>query len=497
MNRRTFINLTQGGCLGILISPTLGCAESSGKNEFERVILHSSEYPSHNIPEQQRVAFGWPAAGIFPGESVLLKPEKKIQHGNLWLRISVALEIRDIKLVKVNIPGVGANLGTLDIRFSSVLVPYELKIDAKHIEQINRYGLELTLDSPSPLWFFSEKDSEVDNSAFLPHILVSDKETGTVDVFLRCMESVNSVQAFGWREGTVLDGLWQLYAQKGRKKAMEAIMQHFALFFDGQDLHYETLGRSNPRINEIDGIESTIPFATLARLDADHPILKTVVAGWEKLKKPNGMVIDGTLVSAEGCYTVAYPMAVIGKAWNDKKLMKEALAQLKHRFVLYNSNILYLRYNNTSGLYTYPNWARGAAWNLLGFARTISELKSEMQDDEVIDKFQKGVELALSMQRSNGLWGCFMHKPDSLPDTSGSAGIAAAILTGIRNGFLSESYRPSAERCWNALQQYITPDGFLKGVAQDNRGGIELQESDYRVIAQMGMGLMSQLYAEL
>jgi len=120
-----------------------------------------------------------------------------------------------------------------------------------------------------------------------------------------------------------------------------------------------------------------------------------------------------------------------------------------------------------------------------------------MQDDEVIDKFQKGVELALSMQRSNGLWGCFMHVPDSLPDTSGSAGIAAAILTGIRNGFLPESYRPSAERCWNTIRQYITPDGFLKGVAQDNRGGIELQESDYRVIAQMGMGLMSQLYAEL
>jgi unsaturated rhamnogalacturonyl hydrolase len=395
----------------------------------------------------------------------------------------------------VSIPKVGLELGTIDIRFSSVLVPYELKIATEHIEQINRYGLELTLDSPSPLWMFSEKASKIDNSAFLPHILVSDKEAGTVNDFLQCMESLNSIQAFGWREGTVLDGLWQLYAQKGRKEAMEAIKQHLSLFLDGHNLHYET-GRSNPRLNEIDGIESTIPFATLARLDANHPILKTVVAGWEKLKKPNGMVIDGSLVSAEGCYTVAYPMAVIGKAWNDRKLMKEALAQLKHRFVLYN-NSLYLRYNKTSGKYTFPNWARGAAWNLLGFARTIGELKSEMQDKEVIEQFQKGVELALSMQRSNGLWGCFMHRPDSLPDTSGSAGIAAAILTGIKDGYLPESYRPNAERCWNAIQQYIAPDGFLRGVAQDNRGGIEVQESDYRVIAQMGMGLMAQLYAEL
>jgi unsaturated rhamnogalacturonyl hydrolase len=496
MNRRTFINLAQGSCLGVLAAPTFGFTESLGKKEFERVILNSSNYPSHVLPDQYRVAFGWPAAAIFPGESLRLKPEKKIRDGNLWLRISVALEIWDIKLLKVRIPEAGIDLGTLDIRFSAVLVPYELKIDAEHIEQINRYGLELTLDSPSPLWFFSEKALGLDNSAFLPHILVSDKESGTANDLLGCMESVNSVQSFGWREGTVLDGLWQLYAQKGRKRALQAIKEHLNLFLDGQNLHYEN-GRSKPKFNEVDGIESTIPFATFARLDADHPILKTVVADWERLKKPNGMVIDGTVVSAEGCYTVAYPMAVVGRAWKDRKLMEEALEQLKHRFVLNSGNTLYLRYNTATGKSNFPNWARGAAWNLLGFARTISELKSEMQDKEVIEKFQEGVELAISMQRNNGLWGCFMHEPESLPDTSGSAGIAAAILTGIRDGFLPESYRTNAVSCWNALQQYITPDGFLKGVAQDNRGGIGLQESDYRVIAQMGMGLMSQLYAEL
>jgi unsaturated rhamnogalacturonyl hydrolase len=70
-------------------------------------------------------------------------------------------------------------------------------------------------------------------------------------------------------------------------------------------------------------------------------------------------------------------------------------------------------------------------------------------------------------------------------------------LIGIREGFLPESYRVHAEKCWRGLQKYITPDGFLKGVAQDNRAGEELQESNYRVIAQMGMGLMAQLYAEL
>jgi hypothetical protein len=41
------------------------------------------------------------------------------------------------------------------------------------------------------------------------------------------------------------------------------------------------------------------------------------------------------------------------------------------------------------------------------------------------------------------------------------------------------------------------PDGFLGGVAQANKGGERLQRGDYRVIYQMGMGLMAQLIAAL
>lgn len=67
----------------------------------------------------------------------------------------------------------------------------------------------------------------------------------------------------------------------------------------------------------------------------------------------------------------------------------------------------------------------------------------------------------------------------------------------IHNGFLPATYAENANRCFEELKKQITPDGYLKGAAQDNRGGMRLQESDYRVIAQMGMGLMAQLYAEI
>ncbi len=497
MKRRDFLQITQAAGIGLIVYPEMGISLNS-KSEFSEskvILLKPVEFENVGIPEMNRVAFGWSALGINPRGSIIFKPQQALSAGkDIWLRLTVAQEIRDEKHLHVRIAQTGIKLGILDILYSSVLVPYELKIDNKYVDEINRYGVEITLESPSPLWIFNKTENTKEKS-FLPHLLASDTESGAIDDFVRCFLSVNSIQAFGWREGTVLDGLWQVYKQKGNKKALKAIKQHYDLFFDEkQNLVYEN-GRSLPNDNRIDGIESTLPFATLARLNPNHPILKTVVKGWKELEKDNGMVIDGTTATAEGCYTVAYPMAVIGKIWNDETLKRMAFEQLKCRYVLLNDSNLYLRYDFKGKKYSYKNWARGAAWFLAGFARTISELKNEIRDDEVIDKFRHAVEIVFSMQRDDGLWSCFMDRKEILPDTSGSAGICAAVATGIKDGFLPVSYQVKLDKCWNALQNFITPDGFLKGVAQDNRGGEKLQESDYRVIAQMGMGLMAQFYA--
>ena len=495
MKRRSFLELVPVGTLGLLAGPTVACFKPSDKPKAfsSQINLQINQHQPLEVLPGKRVPFGWPVVGIGPGETIHVNPQEHLPQENLWLRISVAQEIWDEKRVHVRIAETGTALGTIDIRYSSVLVPYELEISGKHASAINQYGLEMKLEAKSPLWIFSAPPEGSGNTAFLPHILHSQNKKGKTDHFLSCFTSINSVQAFGWREGTVLDGLWHLYSRKGNKEALQTIQSHFGLFFDDKkNLVYET-SQSSPRDNRTDGIESTIPFATLARINPSHPIFQTVLAAWESYTKPNGMVIDGEMISAEGCYTVAYPMAVIGKVRQDHQLQQNALEQLRHRLVLLHNGKIYLR--NTAGNYSYPNWARGAAWFLLGFVRTLSELKSE--DQELARKFREAAEIALLMQREDGLWNCFMDQPESVSDTSGSAGIAAAILTGIEMGILPKHYKTQAKKCWNGLQDYITPDGFLKGVAQDNRGGVKLQMSDYRVIAQMGMGMMAQLYAGL
>jgi rhamnogalacturonyl hydrolase YesR len=92
----------------------------------------------------------------------------------------------------------------------------------------------------------------------------------------------------------------------------------------------------------------------------------------------------------------------------------------------------------------------------------------------------------------------FVDETNLAPDTAGSSGIAAALALGRRHGWLPASADASATRALDGLRGYFTSDGFLGGVAPANLGGGEpLQRSDYRVIFQMGMGLMAQLMAAL
>ncbi|GAA5221723.1 hypothetical protein GCM10025777_23530 [Membranihabitans marinus] len=473
------------------------CLRKESENYRQDWELITSEVENSTpvkLEGNKRIAFGWQADQISPGQTITLKPSKQLPIQDIYFRMTPAVEIWSIMLLHLYTAENDSYIGTLDIRYTSVLVPYEIKIDATHISAINQTGLKIKLEADHPFGYFSKVSIKDENQVFNPHFLSAQNEKGDLDDFLKCFMSLNSIQAFGWREGTVLDGLWQLYSQKNEEKALEALEKHLDLFNDDNDvMRYET-ARNEPKNNELDGIESTIPIATIARVKPNHPILKKVLLAWDDYTMDNGMITGGSSLTAEGCYTVAYPLAVLGKKRNDGEMMQKALDQLRHRFVLIDGHDLNLRYHTNSDNYTYKNWARGGAWTLLGFVRTIVEIQDVMRDEEVEQKFRQGVDNALRMQQSNGLWNGFMDSNNAV-DTSGSAGMSAAILIGVKAGLLPSSYKEHAVKCWHGLQDYITPDGFLKSVSQDNRGGVKLQESDYRVISQMGMGMMAQLYA--
>jgi unsaturated rhamnogalacturonyl hydrolase len=62
---------------------------------------------------------------------------------------------------------------------------------------------------------------------------------------------------------------------------------------------------------------------------------------------------------------------------------------------------------------------------------------------------------------------------------------------------LPQKYFDAAAESLGALEAYLTPDGILSGVSQHNAGGMKLQTGGYRVLSQIGMGLMAQLYTAI
>lgn len=505
MNRRTSLQSMACWTAACLLSPYT----ASGRELLlpdKGLSRHFLSTPTTaEVPEGKRLPFSWQGFQVGPVAAVRLRVDKPIKVKNaqsgILLRCAVAIDIRDEKLIKARIPETHEDLGVLDVRYSAVFHVFDLDIDPKLVPAINEKGIELVLDKgDNPAWFFSATPGYTDKTnGFRPQLLVYQRDSPElVSHFIDQLCSLNSIQPFGWMEGCVLDGLHQLYLRKGKRKALKTIRLHLSQFFDqnGNFIHEDP--QSRPLDNKISTIETTLPFATLATLEPDHPYLNEVLAFWDKLTNEQGLVIDYASVTGEGAYTIGYPMAVLGKQRGDRAMMAKAYQQIQLRKQsLVRDGDIYLRHYPKDGSSRYRNWARGVTWYLLGTVRTIEVLRDQMDISDAIAEVRRVAEMVVELQLDNGLWPCFLNEPEVRPDTSGSAGIAAAMAVAVNYGWLSPEYKVYCRKTYQALLQNLSPDGLLRGVAQSNKKGEELQRSDYRVTSQMGMGLMAQLYAAL
>ncbi|PHN06555.1 glycoside hydrolase family 88 protein [Flavilitoribacter nigricans] len=504
MNRRTTFKSLVLLTTGSLLQPAKIFSRESTlwKSRLSRHFLSTRIDPE--LPEEKRLPFGWQGFSVAGERPALLRPTLPVnlQAGDgLLLRCSVAIDVREEKVVRARIAGTQEELGHFDIRYAAVFQVFDLEIAPLFLPAINQHGIELSLErGENPMWFFAATPGYRDrDNTFLPQLLAYPKdEIDREEAFIRQMCSLNSIQPFGWMEGCVLDGLYQMYKRKKHRKARRAIKGHFARFFDRQDNFIHEDPRSRPLDNKIGTIESTQPFSTLARLEPDHPVFTEVLKFWEERTQPDGTVTDHYSVTAEGSYTIAYPMAVIGKQRGDKAMMEKAYAQiLLRKTMLVQDGDIYLRYYPKDDSRKYRNWARGVTWYLLGMVRTMAALHDQLDVSEAAEEVARVAKMVIPHQLKNGLWPCFIHEADIAPDNSGSAGIAAALATAVHNGWIGQEYLPFCRKTYTTLLDQLTPDGLLQGVAQSNKVGEALQRSDYRVTSQMGLGLMAQLYAAL
>ncbi|GHB90434.1 glycoside hydrolase family 88 protein [Cerasicoccus arenae] len=305
----------------------------------------------------------------------------------------------------------------------------------------------------------------------------------------------DAVCQFSWMGGCVLDGLAQLQRAAPHAGWAVAIDAWLAHFFQGDELVYQ-----NPRGQEVHnafhGVESTLPVSVLAARDPYCPATDWALANWRADTRADGLIADHC-VTAEGNYTVAYPLAVIGAGRGDTALIESALTQLRaRRNELCIDGDLYLR--NREGALSFRNWTRGICWYLLGLTRCLETLGVDSDAALAAHAAERG-QWIISRQRSDGLWDNFLDEAGQgfPPDSSGSSGIATALMALHQLGLLGDEALASAERCWDGLGNCLEPDGWLGSVAPNNKRGEAEQHTHRRTIEPFALGLYGQLAAAL
>lgn len=448
--------------------------------------------PPAVLPGGQLLYFGWQAAPITlgaPTPLLLRWATRTPADGATRLRIAAAQFMRSAGKIVASLAGSGRVLGTFDIRFPSLFQPYEITLAPGDGAAAVREGVTLKMTQGTlPFWTWTDGDGCP--SELRPHLLVP----GTADAmteFRARLSSIACIQSFGWEDGCVLHGLLDLAEVRGHGTLRDTARRHFALYLrDGKQIFESRLLFSD--------IEGVLPLAALARLQPAHPLLELLVPFCRQKLDAEGAVIDGDTTTSEGAYTIAYPLALIGRARRSDEVERLALTQLRVRQRRLFDGQTFYRTSAEGGAKANRNWARGIAWQLLGLTHTLGVLRNRSDITDLLDDLRHFAAWVQGFQRVDGLWSVFVDETDLAPDTAGSSGIAAALALGRRDGWLPPSAGASAMKALGGLRGHLTSDGFLGGVAPANLGGGEpLQRSDYRVIFQMSMGLMAQLVAAL
>lgn len=464
-----------------------------------------AEGPVLPVPEGHRVPYGWKAIAVDSAQSgrqtrlVWNDLPPASGRSDIRLRLTVASDVREEKLVEATLGVSGELLGLFDIRYGYVTQVFEISIDSGHWPAVIEQGIALRMKQGAvPLWIFYDGGETSPGGSpvpeyLSPQLLLAEEDGDKLGAFYRRLNSLDSIQPFGWLEGCVVDGLYALNRAYPGHGWLETFRAHMRLYFpDGEKLAMED-HFGHPSDGQFYLDESTLPIAIIAKVWPDHPVLDAAVRYW---------LTASHAVTAEGCYTMAYPMTVIASQRGDRELAGRAVEVLRERVrILAEPQGLWQCYRPGSNADRYYNWARAYAWYMLGLTRSLLQLRS-MSDpvdglDELETEIQRIADHVMALQHTDGLWFCFVHEPETGIDTSGSAGIAAALALGANSGLLPERAKAEAERAFVGLTGHLTPDGWLGGVAQNNRGGEALQKSGYRVLSQMAMGLMGQLAAEV
>jgi rhamnogalacturonyl hydrolase YesR len=125
-------------------------------------------------------------------------------------------------------------------------------------------------------------------------------------------------------------------------------------------------------------------------------------------------------------------------------------------------------------------WGRGNAFAALGLALTLSEFPTAHTDyPRLLASYRAHIAALARFQDENGMWRNVIDRPGAYPEYSATAMIAAAMLRGIRRGWIDrQTYEPFVQKAWNALLARTGAEGRIVDVCEST-GTRGLTDDDY------------------
>jgi unsaturated rhamnogalacturonyl hydrolase len=109
-------------------------------------------------------------------------------------------------------------------------------------------------------------------------------------------------------------------------------------------------------------------------------------------------------------------------------------------------------------------WGRANGWAAAAMTLTLENMpKENKKREELMAVYKKMMSALQKYQGTNGLWHQVLIDPASFEETSCTAMFTYAMATGVKNGWLDESFRATAVKGWNGLLQK-TQKGQLSDV---------------------------------
>ena len=311
------------------------------------------------------------------------------------------------------------------------------------------------------------------------------------------------ISEWNWPQGVGLYGILKVMKIQKKEEYKEFLYQWFQRNIE-EGIPSRNINTTAPLLTlaELNELYKDKEFEALCLEWADwliHCIPKTREGGFQHVISANGDR-QGVRLNDNQMWIDTLFMAVLflnkmGQKYKRQDWVEESIHQvLIHIKYLYDTNSglffhgwSFERMDNFGGIF----WCRGNSWFTLGILEYIEMFKGTLGTGVktfFVDTYKAQVEALKKLQGKSGLWHTVLTDPTSYEEVSGSAGIIAGILKGIRCGILDDSYLPCVKRGIRGILKNIDKDGTVLNVSGGTGVGNNAEYYKKILIAPMAYG---------